>query len=108
MVNRHVLGSSEAVVRLNSVDVPDRADTGACKSVQNGASRMRKHIWSVATLCDFLVELKISRPLAPSENSRQILQLAPAKFGIGGRVLLRGQKQHRTPVSDLRAISQPD
>src|SRR6266851_2150088 len=108
MVNRHVLRSSEAVVRLNSVDVPYRADASACKGVQNGASRMREDIWTVVTLSDFLVELQIGGPLTPSENPRQVLQLASAKFGIRRRIFLRGQKQHRTSVSDLRAISDPD
>ena len=87
MIDRHVLGGGEAVVRLDTVNLPYRLEVGAFQRIQNGTARMRQDVGVVSALADLPVEFQIGGPMTPSQNPRHSFKSGTTQFCIRSRIL---------------------
>src|ERR1039458_9148599 len=108
MIDRHVLGGGEAVVRLDSRELGDGRDAGALEGVENCLACMRQDVGVVPALGDLGVEFERRRVMAPSEDARNVGERLAVAFGPRARKFFRREKKRDRAVGDLRAIADFD
>ena len=70
MVDRHVLGDGEAVVRLDAVECAHVGDGGAAERITDGVAHVREHVRVAAALLDLVEEADAGVAVAPAEDPR--------------------------------------
>src|SRR5215469_1319424 len=108
VIDRHVLGGREAIVRLDSRQLGHRAEAGAFERVDDRLARVRQHVGVVAALQHLGVEFERRGVMAPTEDARNVAELLAVALGPRARELFRGEENGDRAVGDLRAIAHLD
>src|SRR5216683_2167970 len=108
MIDRHVFRRREAIVRLDSRQVPRRAHSGARERVNDRLARMRQDVRVVFALGKLGVEFERRRMMAPSEDARQIVEPDSAPLRILGGELLRGEEEYGASIGHLGTVPDLD
>src|SRR5216683_38365 len=108
MIDRHVFRRREAIVRLDSRQVPRRAHSGARECVHDRLARMRQDVRVVFALGKLSVEFERGRMMAPSEDARQIVEPDSVPLRILGGELLRGEEEYGASIGYLGAVPDLD
>ncbi len=74
VINCHVFGAGEAVVRFDATQLFDTRDTRASIGVGDGGAHERKHEWLSLAHRDFRLICDGRRSMAPTGDTRQRIQ----------------------------------
>src|SRR5579872_10513 len=105
VIDCHVLGSREAIVRLDGVDLLDTGNTRALERIDNRLTRVRQDVLVLAALGHFHIELEWRRMMTPSEDAWNVGELLAVTLRPFGGEFLGREENRRRAVGDLRAVA---
>jgi len=77
VIDGHVLGRREAVVRLNAIDLRDVRNAGALEGVLDRVAHMREHESAVGASAQLLFEAQVRGAMAPPRDARHGIERPP-------------------------------